>query len=233
MAIIKRPAASRGRTDLDWLTSRHTFSFGEYRDPSHMGFRALRVLNDDIVEPGQGFGQHGHRDAEIVTYVMEGSLEHRDSMGNGRIITAGELQYMSAGRGVLHSEFNASLEQFVHFLQIWLLPDVGGGEPRYEETRLDAYAAPEGLALLFSGSSRDGAITIKTDADVYFGRILADGSVLHRLGPSRGAWIHVTRGAITTLGEHLGPGDGAAIEHVNAISIETPVGAEFFLFDMR
>ena len=130
-AVLKHPASARGKTELGWLHSRHSFSFGNYFDPDHMGFRSLRVLNDDVVEPGQGFGEHPHRDAEIFSYVIEGELEHKDSMGNGRVIKAGDLQYISAGRGVLHSEFNPSTKKPVHFLQIWLIPRVGGGEPRY------------------------------------------------------------------------------------------------------
>ena len=142
MKIVKRPATERGHTKTEWLDSRHTFSFGEYRDPAHMGFRSLRVLNDDIVEPGQGFGWHGHRDAEILSYVLEGRLEHKDSMGNGRIIEAGDIQYMSAGSGVFHSEFNPSPTERVHFLQVWLLPRESGGAPRYAERSLERDVRP-------------------------------------------------------------------------------------------
>ena len=152
MKIVKRPAAARGRTELGWLDSHHTFSFGEYQDPAHMGYRSLRVLNDDIVEPGKGFGQHGHRDAEILSYVLDGRLEHKDSMGNGSVISAGDLQYMSAGRGVLHSEFNPSPDERVHFLQIWLLPDESGGAPRYAERALGTATKPNALTLLFPAS---------------------------------------------------------------------------------
>src|SRR6185503_10844933 len=134
--LVKRPAAVRGKTELGWLHSRHTFSFGGYFDPDHMGYRSLRVINDDVVEAGQGFGEHPHRDAEIFSYVIDGELEHKDSMGNGRVIKAGDLQYMSAGRGVLHGEFNPSPDRSVHFLQVWLKPKLGGGEPRYAEKAL-------------------------------------------------------------------------------------------------
>ena len=151
MKITKRPAAARGKTELGWLHSWHTFSFGEYRDRAHMSFRALRVINDDIVEPGQGFGTHGHQDAEILTYVIEGKLEHKDSMGNGSIIEPGKLQYMSAGTGVTHSEFNPSRSERVHLLQIWILPDGSGGAPRYAEHSLSSATPPNSLTLLFAG----------------------------------------------------------------------------------
>lgn len=233
MPIIKRTAGARGRTELGWLTSRHTFSFGEYHDPAQMGFRSLRVINDDVVEPGQGFGQHGHRDAEILSYVLEGRLEHRDSMGNGRVIEAGDLQYMSAGRGVLHSEFNPSPDARVRFLQIWLLPHLSGGEPRYADKTLVHGTQPNALTLLFAGTSRDDAIEIRADADVYFGRLAAPDRVVHRLRPSRGVWIHVIEGTVTTSGETLDPGDGAAIESIDVVEIESHADAEFLLFDLR
>src|SRR5271154_1942512 len=169
--VIKRPAEARGRAELGWLHSRHTFSFGNYFDPDHMGFRSLRVINDDIVEPGQGFGTHPHSDAEIFSYVIEGELEHKDSMGNGRVIKAGDLQYISAGRGVQHSEFNPSRKKAVHFLQIWLMPGTGGGEPRYAEKSLGEAARPNQLTLLFAGEPRDGAVAIRANADIYFGRL--------------------------------------------------------------
>src|SRR5437879_7694300 len=150
--IVKRPAEARGTTDLGWLHSRHTFSFGNYFDPDHMGFRSLRVINDDVVEPGAGFGEHPHRDAEIFSYVIEGELKHKDSMGNGRVIKEGDLQYISAGRGVLHSEFNPSPKNPVHFLQIWLMPRIGGGQPCYAEKTLDKDARTNSLELLFAGN---------------------------------------------------------------------------------
>src|SRR4051794_16461236 len=165
--IVKRPANARGQTELGWLHSRHTFSFGNYFDPDHMGFRSLRVINDDVVEPGQGFGEHSHRDAEIFSYVMDGELEHKDSMGNGRIIKAGDLQYMSAGRGVVHSEFNPSPDRAAHFLQVWLKPRMGGGEPRYAEKALGGSAKTNALTLVLSGEARDGVTEIRADADVY------------------------------------------------------------------
>ncbi len=233
MKISKRPAEARGRTRLDWLDSRHTFSFGDYRDPEHMGFRALRVINDDVVESGKGFGQHGHRDAEILSYVLEGRLQHRDSMGNGRVVEAGGLQYMSAGDGVTHSEFNPSPDERVHFLQIWILPDASGGAPRYADRALGTAAKPNALTLLFAGVPRDGAVGIRADADVYVGKLDAGQRVAHRPSRGRGVWLHVIEGSIGAAGEALGPGDGAAIEDAEAIEIESASGAEFLLFDLR
>jgi hypothetical protein len=233
MKLVKRPAAARGRTTTGWLDSRHTFSFGEYQDPAHMGFRSLRVLNDDVVEPGQGFGQHGHRDAEILSYVLQGRLEHKDSMGNGRIIESGDIQYMSAGRGVLHSEINPSSDERVHFLQIWLLPSEAGGAPRYADRTLGSDAPRNVLTLLFSGRPRDGAIGIRADADVYVGRLDAGRRLKQRLGAGRGAWLHVINGSTVVAGETLGAGDGASAEQGDVIQIESSGGSEFLLFDLK
>src|SRR4051812_18971213 len=169
--IVKLPSEARGKTELGWLHSRHSFSFGEYYDPEHMGFRSLRVINDDIVEPGRGFGTHGHRDAEIFSYVIEGELAHEDSMGNGSTIKPGDLQYMSAGSGVQHSEFNPSDKNRVHFLQIWLMPNATGGKPRYAEKTLGAAAKNNALTLLFAPEASDGAVAIRQDARIYFGRL--------------------------------------------------------------
>jgi len=233
MKLTPRPAAARGRTELGWLHSWHTFSFGEYRDRAHMNFRALRVINDDIVEPGQGFGTHGHQDAEILTYVIEGQLEHKDSMGNGSIIEPGRLQYMSAGTGVTHSEFNPSRKERVHLLQIWILPDGSGGEPRYAEHSLPPSTPPNSLTLLFAGKARAGATEIRADADVYLGRLGAGGKVVHRTSPTRGVWIHVFQGSLAVGGTKLAAGDGAAVEDAEALAIESADGAEFLLFDLR
>src|SRR5262249_49906543 len=167
MKIVKRPAAARGRTKTNWLDSRHTFSFGEYHDRAHMGFRALRVLNDDVVEPGQGFGRHSPRDAEILSYVLEGRLEHKDSLGNGRVIERGDIQYMSAGTGVQHSEFNPSPKERVHFLQIWILPNEHGKPPRYADKHIATNARENALTLLFSSEPRDGAIPIRPAPHAY------------------------------------------------------------------
>lgn len=233
MKITKRAAEDRGRTRLDWLDSWHTFSFGDYRDPDHTGFRALRVINDDVVEPGMGFGQHPHRDAEILTYVLEGRLQHRDSMGNGSVIQAGDLQYMSAGNGVTHSEFNPSRDERTHLLQIWILPDASGGAPRYAEKALGAEAKPNALTLLFAGTPRDGAIAIRADADVYVGKLDAGQRVTHHPNRGRSVWLHAIAGHVRVGGETLEPGDGAAIEDADAIEIAARSNAEFLLFDLK
>ena len=233
MSIVKRAARERGRTKFDWLDSWHSFSFGEYFDPKHKSFRALRVINDDIVEPGTGFGEHGHRDAEILTYVLEGRIAHKDSMGNGSTIEAGNLQYMSAGKGVVHSEMNPSPNERVHLLQIWILPDAGGGTPRYAERPLGRDAKPNALTLLFAGKPRDGAVEIRADADVYVGKLDAGRKLEHRLQRGRGAWLHLISGDATVLGEKLVPGDGAAIEDAESFDIVSKGGAELLLFDLR
>src|SRR5215813_11448896 len=196
MKIATRPADERGKTRFHWLDSRHTFSFGDYYDPEHMSFRALRVINDDWIEPDQGFGQHPHRDAEILSYVLEGRLQHRDSMGNGSVIEAGDLQYMSAGNGVTHSEFNPSRDERTHLLQIWILPDRSGGAPRYAEKTLGTEAKPNALTLLFAGRPRDAAVGIRADADVFVGKLDAGNRVTHRTSPGRGVWLHVIAGSI-------------------------------------
>jgi quercetin 2,3-dioxygenase len=230
-SVTKRPASARGPTELGWLHSRHTFSFGEYYDPEHMGFRALRVINDDIVEPGGGFGMHSHRDAEIFSYVIEGELQHRDSMGNGSVIKAGDLQYMSAGSGVRHSEFNPSPDKRVHFLQIWLMPDQRGGEPRYAEKRLGQAAKPNALTLLLSGEGR-GAVEMRADAQVYFGKLDRGQSVPAELKEGRHAWLHVIKGDIRVLDEPLTEGDGLAVSNATRFDITADAGSEFLLFDL-
>jgi len=231
--IVKRPAAERGQTELGWLHSRHTFSFGNYFDPDYMGFRSLRVINDDVVEAGAGFGEHPHRDAEIFSYVIEGELEHKDSMGNGRVIKAGDLQYISAGRGVLHSEFNPAKGKPVHFLQIWLTPKTSGGQPRYAEKALGTDAKANALTLLFAGEPRDGAVGIRADADVYFGKLDAGKTLVHRGAAGRGQWLHVIEGEVSLFGERLTTGDGAAIEKAHELEIQSRDGAQFLLFDIN
>lgn len=231
--IVKRPAEARGQTELGWLHSRHTFSFGNYFDADQMGFRSLRVINDDVVEAGKGFGEHPHRDAEIFSYVIEGELEHKDSMGNGRVIKTGDLQYISAGSGVLHSEFNPSPKKPVHFLQIWLKPRMGGGEPRYAEKALGKGAKPNTLNLLFAGEPRDEAVGIRADSDIYFGRLDAGQRLVHRPTAGHAQWLHVIEGDISALGERLESGDGAAIENADALEIQSRAGAQFLLFDLK
>lgn len=228
--IVKRSAESRGKTELGWLHSRHTFSFGQYFDPDHMEFRSLRVINDDIVEPGGGFGSHPHSDAEIFSYVIDGELQHKDSMGNGSVIKAGDLQYMSAGSGVLHSEFNPSKTKPVHFLQVWLRPNQSGGAPRYAEKKLGQAAQRNALTLILAGEPREGATPIRQDAEIYFGKLDAKKSVNVVPGDGRSAWIHVIRGQIKTLGETLKEGDGAAISDALEFQIQAETDTEFLVF---
>ena len=192
-AMIIRRADERGHANHGWLDTYHTFSFADYRDPRWMGFRSLRVINDDLVMPGKGFGMHPHRDMEIVTYVLNGALEHRDSMKNGRVIRAGDVQYMAAGTGVLHSEFNPSADEAVHLLQIWIEPDRGGAAPRYAEKSLAGVPAGA-LHLVTSKAGRDGSIVINQDADLWLARLAAGQHVAHRLAGGRHAWVHVAEG---------------------------------------
>jgi hypothetical protein len=232
MKLRKRPAGERGHTALDWLDSRHSFSFGNYQDPAHVSFRSLRVINDDVVAPGKGFGEHGHRDAEILSYVLSGQLQHRDSLGNGSVIERGNLQYMSAGSGVTHSEFNPSPTEPVRFLQVWILPSQRGGAPRYAEKALGRAAPPNALALVFAGKPRGEAVEIRADADVYLGRLDAGRTLAHRIAPGRGVWLHAIRGQLVAAGESLGSGDGLAVESADALPIESRADAEFLLFDL-
>jgi quercetin 2,3-dioxygenase len=231
--ITKRPSHERGQSELGWLHSRHTFSFGNYFDPDHMGFRSLRVINDDVVEAGQGFGEHSHRDAEIFSYVIDGELEHKDSMGNGRIIKAGDLQYISAGRGLSHSEFNPSPDRSLHFLQVWLKPKMGGGEPRYAEKALAHTMKRNNLTLVFAGEPRDEAVGIRADADIYFGQLDEGKRLVHRPSAGRAQWLHVITGEISVSGESLKPGDGAAFENFETLEIQSHADAQFLLFDLN
>lgn len=231
--LVKRPAEARGTTQWDWLYSRHSFSFGDYYDPNHMNFRSLRVINDDMIAPSKGFGKHPHRNAEIFSYVIEGELQHQDSMGNGSIIKAGNLQYMSAGSGVSHSEFNPSSEKPVHLLQIWLTPNISGGEPRYAEKTLAQDAKPNALTLLFSGNPRENTVEIRAEADVYLGKLEAGKTLTFRPQPDRGQWLHLFAGDLTLLEETLKPGDALALEQIETLEIKTHQGAQFLLFDLK
>ena len=230
--IAVRPAAERGHADHGWLDTRHTFSFASYHDPRHMGFRSLRVINEDRVQPAQGFGTHAHRDMEILTWVLEGALEHKDSMGNGSVIRPGDLQRMSAGTGVTHSEFNPSREAPVHFLQIWLLPRERGLPPGYEQKRFPQEARRGRLRLIAAGDGREGAVTIHQDADVWTALLQPGESVRHALAPGRYAWLHVARGAVSLNGSTLGAGDGAAVSDEAALEITGAARAEVLLFDL-
>lgn len=227
-----RHSEDRGLGNLGWLSSRHTFSFGHYYDPKFMGFGPLRVINEDRVQPGQGFDTHGHRDMEIISYVLEGALEHKDNMGNGSIIRPGDLQRMSAGTGVRHSEFNHSDSEPVHFLQIWVLPERQGLEPSYEQKAFAEEGKRGRLQLVGSRDGRDASVTIHQDVDLYATSLSDDDSVHHRLGRDRKAWMQLTRGTVTLNGQKLSPGDGVAIEGPEAITLTGLEDAEALLFDM-
>ncbi len=225
-----RPAADRGHTRLDWLDSRHSFSFGEYSDPRHMGFGTLRVINEDVIAPGGGFAMHGHRDMEIITWVLSGELAHRDSLGNGSVIRPGEAQRMSAGTGIRHSEFNPSQGAPVHLLQIWILPDTAAVEPGYEQ---QAIAAPDGqLVVVASRDGAGGGVRIHQDTTLLAARLPAQAAVGHRLGAGRVAWVQVARGAITVNGQALEAGDGAALSGEAAAELRARGASEILLFDM-
>lgn len=227
-----RKAADRGHLNHGWLDTYHTFSFGEYHDRAHMGFRALRVMNEDWVAPGQGFGMHPHRDMEIVTYVLEGALEHRDSMGNGSVLRAGQFQRMSAGTGVRHSEFNPAADEPVHLYQIWLRPHTEGLAPSYEERQFEAGELANRLRLVASSGGRGGSLNINQYADVYLGRLDPQVEVPHKLATGRHAWLQVLRGSVTLAGETLSAGDGVAISDEQRLAITAADPAEVLLFDM-
>ena len=230
--IAIRRADERGRTDWGWLDSRHTFSFGEYFDPRHVGFRSLRVVNDDRVRPAAGFGTHGHRDMEILSYVLEGGLEHQDSTGGGGVIRPGEIQFMRAGTGVRHSEFNSSKTEPVHFLQIWIVPDTNGLRPRYDQQPFDAEAARRGFVTLASKDGRDGSIQVQQDVSLLLTRPGAGDERLYPLAPGRHAWVHVARGDVALGGQDLGAGDGAALSGEPAVTLVGRGDAEVLVFDL-
>ncbi len=231
--ITVRRSEERGRFDHGWLDTRHTFSFAEYHDPEHMGFSVLRVLNEDRVRPGEGFGTHGHRDMEILSWVLEGELAHRDSTGGGGVLRPGEVQRMSAGRGVTHSEFNGSAERPVHFLQIWILPDRAGHAPSYEQRAIPEPAHRGRLALLASPDGADGSTTIHQDARVYATLLAGEERVRHALAPGRSAWVQVARGSVTVNGTALAAGDGAALSGEAAVELAASGGpAEALVFDL-
>lgn len=229
--IRVRWAPERGETRLDWLSGFHTFSFGGYRDPAWMGFGTLRVLNEDVIAPGGGFPPHPHRDMEIVTWILEGALRHEDSLGNGSVIRPGEVQRMTAGTGVVHSEMNASATEPVHLLQIWILPDRKGLPPGYEQRRVPA-AARDGAILLAAPPGQGGAVSIRQDARILAGRLARGGRLGHPLAAGRRAWLQVVRGSVELGGERLSAGDGAGITGEREVSIDAPTAAEFLLFDL-
>ncbi len=230
--ITIRPAAQRGFADHGWLKSRHTFSFAEYYHPEHMGFRGLRVINEDRVAPGKGFGTHSHRDMEIISYVLEGALEHKDSMGTSSIIRPGEVQRMSAGTGVTHSEFNASRSELVHFLQIWILPAKPGGKPGYEQKAFPEAERKGKLRLVASPDGRDGSVTIRQDVSLYAALLRTGEALRHALEPGRHAWVHVARGQVELGGEQLEAGDAVAISDARGLELSGRDGSEVLLFDL-
>lgn len=229
--ITIRKAGARGHVDHGWLDTYHTFSFAHYYDPAQMGFSALRVINEDRVAPGQGFGTHGHRDMEILTYVLEGALEHRDSTGGGGVLRPGDVQRMSAGTGVTHSEFNHSANELLHFLQIWILPETSNLAPSYEEKHFPAAERQGMLCLLASRDGGGSSLRLNQDAQV-FATILNGQKLKHVMGPGRSAWVQVARGTLQLNGNDLAAGDGAAIREESEIEFATGSTCELLLFDL-
>ena len=232
MNMKVRRAKERGHAEHGWLDTYHTFSFADYYDPQWMGYRSLRVINDDKVAPGMGFGTHPHRDMEIITYILSGALQHKDSMGNGRVIGTGEVQYMSAGTGVQHSEFNPAKDQPVHLLQIWIQPEQKGLPPRYAEKSFKDAAGGK-LHLVTSKAGRDGSIPIRQDADLWLARLNAGDSVKHNLNAGRHAWLHVAEGEVKLNGETLTSGDAAAIDEQGTLQLSAVKPSQVLLFDLN
>jgi len=230
--IMKRPASERGHFDHGWLTTYHTFSFGEYHDPRHMGFRHLRVINEDYVRPAKGFPTHGHRDMEIVTYVLEGALEHRDSLGNGSVIRPGDVQRMTAGTGVRHSELNPSTSEPVHLLQIWILPAKAGLAPGYEQTTIADTDKRGVLRLIASPGGSDGSVTIHQDVRLFASVLEPGEKVVQDLARGRFAWLQVARGAVSCNGQALVHGDGAGVSDETSLTIAATAPSELLLFDL-
>ena len=230
--ITLRKANERGHADHGWLNSYHSFSFADYHDPEHMGFGPLRVINEDRIAPGTGFGTHGHRDMEILSYVLEGALAHKDNMGNGSAIVPGDVQRMSAGRGVMHSEYNHSKEGLAHFLQIWIEPNQRGIDPGYEQKHFDAAAKRGKLVLVADGEARDGAVKIHQDASLYAGLFDGVERAVYELKPDRRAYVHVARGTLTVNGQALAAGDALMAEETAQIVLENGKDAEVLLFDL-
>ncbi len=231
MLTIRR-AAERGHTDFGWLDSWHSFSFGDYRDPRHMGFHSLRVINDDRIAAGGGFPTHPHRDMEIITWVLDGALEHRDSLGTGSVIRAGDLQRMTAGTGIQHSEFNASKTEPVHLLQIWLFPEARGLTPSYDQWAFPADARRGQLKLIASHEGREGSLSFRTDASVYAAALSPGDRVTHEIAAGRGAWVQVATGAITLNGQRLDAGDAAALTDEASIELVGIEAGESLVFDL-
>lgn len=230
--MLIRRANERGHANHGWLDTYHTFSFADYHDRQWMGYRSLRVINDDLVMPDEGFGMHPHRDMEIITYVLSGSLAHKDSMGNGRVIGAGEFQYMAAGTGVQHSEFNPAKDEAVHLLQIWIMPDHKGAKPAYAEK--SAKGTPTGAwELITSKTGRSNSMAINQDADLWLAKLEPKQSVQHALGSGRHAWLHVAEGEVTVNGETLSAGDAAALDEKSVLNVTGVKPSQVLLFDLN
>lgn len=230
--ITIRRRDERGRANFGWLDSRHTFSFGQYRDPAHMGFRSLRVINEDRVVPGQGFASHSHADMEIISYVLAGQLEHKDSLGTGAVIQPGEVQRMTAGTGITHSEYNPSPTEAVHFLQIWILPEARGLQPGYEQKSFPSAEKQGVLRLVASRDGRNGSVTVHQDAELYVSHLSAGDTVTHEMKSGRHGWLQVANGAVTLNDQAMLAGDGAAISDLSKIEIGADTSAEILLFDL-
>lgn len=230
--MIIRRSSERGHADHGWLRSFHTFSFADYYEPAHMGFGALRVINEDRVQPGKGFGTHPHRDMEIISYVLEGGLEHRDSMGNGSVIKPGDVQRMSAGTGVAHSEFNASRSELVHFLQIWIVPEERGITPSYEQRSFSEAERQGQLRLVASRDGRDGSVLVHQDVNLYASLLGAGERIRYEVPAARKAWIHVARGSVEIGGTRLDAGDAAAVRDAGGLDIAGKDAAEVLVFDL-
>jgi hypothetical protein len=230
--ITLRRSNERFHTEIDWLDSRHTFSFGEHHHPAHMGFGALRVINDDRVAPGAGFPTHPHRDMEIVSYVLSGALAHKDSMGNGSIIRPGDVQRMSAGTGVLHSEHNPSRDEGAHFLQIWIVPARRGLPPSYEQKHFPLAERQGRLRVVASPDGRDGSVTVHQDAAIFAGVLAPGETAAHALAPGRRAWVQVARGAVTLGEQRLDGGDGAAVVGEREVTLAATAPSEVLVFDL-
>ena len=230
--ITTRKANERGHAEHGWLDTYHTFSFADYYDPKWMGFRSLRVINDDLVMPRMGFGKHPHRDMEIITYILSGSLAHEDSMGNGRTISTGEFQYMAAGSGVQHSEQNPSGNEAVHLLQVWIMPDERGVKPRYAEKSMKDAATGQ-LHLITSKTGREDSMAIHQDADLWLAKLEPDQSVTHTLGAGRHAWLHVAEGEIALNGQSLSAGDAVAVTSESALKLTGAKSSQVLLFDLN
>ncbi len=231
--ITIRKADDRGHSAIGWLDSWHTFSFADYYDPEHMGFRALRVINDDRVAEGMGFGTHPHRDMEIVTYVLDGALEHKDSLGNGDVLRPGDVQYMSAGTGIRHSEFNPSPMEPVHLLQIWIQPDRGGTKPSYAQKHFSIAERQDQWRKVVDNTGTDGALKMGADAAVFASVLSAGKQLEHTLAAGRHAWLHVARGTVTANGQRLTSGDALALSDEQRLSVKADADSELLLFDLK